>query len=257
MLYKSKVEYEDYACNHVQGCSHGCLYPCYAFLLAKRYGRVKSYEDWLRPQVKPGYLAEVRRDIKRLKGKIQEVHLCFMTDVFMYKHPEVISASLDIIREFKKNNIRFKTLTKGAIPYEAIIEIEKNEVPLDMFESPVRNSYGISLVSLDEEFRQKWEPFACPYSERISALEKVAQAGLDTYVYMEPFSPADTSPRDFKILLNHIRFVKKIIFGSWQYNGDKKADYGVYMGILNAFCQDNGISLKVKKEVYRQVKVLA
>ena len=35
MLYKTGVEYGDYTMNHIQGCSHGCNYPCYAFLLKK------------------------------------------------------------------------------------------------------------------------------------------------------------------------------------------------------------------------------
>lgn len=33
MLYKTGVEYGDYTMNHVQGCAHGCLYPCYAYML--------------------------------------------------------------------------------------------------------------------------------------------------------------------------------------------------------------------------------
>jgi hypothetical protein len=38
LLYKTGVEYGDYTINHVQGCSHGCKYPCYAFLMSKRFG---------------------------------------------------------------------------------------------------------------------------------------------------------------------------------------------------------------------------
>jgi len=38
LLYKSQVEYADYSLNHVLGCSHGCKYPCYAFMLKKRAG---------------------------------------------------------------------------------------------------------------------------------------------------------------------------------------------------------------------------
>ena len=48
MLYKTGVEYGDYTLNFVQGCAHGCRYPCYAFLMKKRFGQVKTYEDWLR-----------------------------------------------------------------------------------------------------------------------------------------------------------------------------------------------------------------
>ena len=32
LIYKTNVEYGDYTINHVQGCGHGCKYPCYASL---------------------------------------------------------------------------------------------------------------------------------------------------------------------------------------------------------------------------------
>ena len=46
LIYKTDVEYGDYTMNHVLGCSHGCKYPCYAYLQKKRFGNVTSYEDW-------------------------------------------------------------------------------------------------------------------------------------------------------------------------------------------------------------------
>lgn len=39
MLYKTGVEYGDYTMNFVQGCSHGCKYPCYAYLLKNALDR--------------------------------------------------------------------------------------------------------------------------------------------------------------------------------------------------------------------------
>lgn len=38
MLYRTGVEYGDYTINFVQGCAHGCKYPCYAFAMKKRFG---------------------------------------------------------------------------------------------------------------------------------------------------------------------------------------------------------------------------
>ena len=49
MLYQTGVEYGDYTMNHVQGCAHGCKFPCYAFLMKKRFGQIKNYEEWLEP----------------------------------------------------------------------------------------------------------------------------------------------------------------------------------------------------------------
>ena len=51
LIYKTGVEYGDYTLNHVQGCSHGCKYPCYAYMMAKRFGKVKNYEEWIQPQI--------------------------------------------------------------------------------------------------------------------------------------------------------------------------------------------------------------
>ena len=51
LIYKTGVEYGDYTLNHVLGCSHGCKYPCYAYMMAKRFGKVKTYEEWLQPQI--------------------------------------------------------------------------------------------------------------------------------------------------------------------------------------------------------------
>ena len=51
MLYQTGVEYGDYTMNHVQGCAHGCKYPCYAFLMKKRFGQIEDYESWLEPML--------------------------------------------------------------------------------------------------------------------------------------------------------------------------------------------------------------
>ena len=40
-----------YAATHVVGCSHGCRFPCYAFLMMQRFGKVATYEEWCRPQL--------------------------------------------------------------------------------------------------------------------------------------------------------------------------------------------------------------
>ena len=47
LIYKTGVEYGDYTLNHIQVFSHGCKYPCYAYMMAKRFGKVKSYEEWI------------------------------------------------------------------------------------------------------------------------------------------------------------------------------------------------------------------
>ena len=86
LLYKTGVEYGDYTVNHVQGCSHGCKYPCYAMMLAKRFGKIKTYEEWCEPAIVSNALEILDKEIPKLKNKIQSVQLCFSTDPFMYHY---------------------------------------------------------------------------------------------------------------------------------------------------------------------------
>jgi len=249
MLYKSGVEFEDYSMNHVDGCSHGCKYPCYAMLI-----KFRKEEDWLKPKLVSNTLELLDKEIPKLKSDIKEVHLCFTTDLFMFKQPEVIEMSLKVIQKFLENGIHIKTLTKGLIPKEVLdIENKFNGVPFDMFSESkkVVNFYGISLVSLNENFRLKYEPFTAPYLDRIESLKYLADNGLFTYVYMEPFSPEITTFEEFKIMLYKVSFIRKIFFGSWQYNKlyKDKTEFKKYIDYIIEFCKEKSIELKLKKEI--------
>lgn len=94
MLYKTGDEYGDYTMNHVLGCSHGFKYPCYAFLMAKRFGKSASYDEWIEQHLVSNTLEILDREIPRLKSKIQSVQLCFTTDPFMYEYDEIKEMSL-------------------------------------------------------------------------------------------------------------------------------------------------------------------
>ena len=118
MLYKTGVEYGDYTMNHVLGCSHGCKFPCYAFLLKKRFGQVKSYDDWVKPKIVSNTLELLDKEIPRLKSKIKSVQLCFSTDPFMYGYEEISEMSLSAIKKLNDAAIKCTVLTKGILPSE-------------------------------------------------------------------------------------------------------------------------------------------
>lgn len=83
LIYKTGVEYGDYTLNHVLGCSHGCKYPCYAFQMKKRFGKVNTYEEWIKPVVVENFMELLEKEIPKYKEKIKILHLCFSTDPFM------------------------------------------------------------------------------------------------------------------------------------------------------------------------------
>jgi len=205
MLYRTRVEYGDFTMNHVLGCSHGCKYPCYAFLLAKRFGKVNSFEEWINPRIVDNTVELLTAELPRLGKKIKSVHLCFTTDPFMFNVPEISDVSLKSIRLINQHGIKCSVLTKGVLP-------------LELSELSTENEYGITLISVNEDFRRETESGAAPYSNRIAALRKLAEMGCHTWVSIEPYPTPNIIDQDLKSILESVDFVDKIIFGRLNYN---------------------------------------
>ncbi len=239
MLYQTGVEYGDYTMNHVLGCSHGCKYPCYAFLQKKRFCQVKSYEDWCRPFLVSNTLELLDKEIPKLKNKIQSVQLCFTTDPFMYGYLEIQQMSLAAIRRLNAENIKCIVLTKGILPIE--LKNLNNE-----------NEYGITLVSLNEDYRKKNEPGAAPYSDRLAALKVLHDAGCKTWVSIEPYPTPNLIDQNLGDILKSVSFVDKIIFGRTNYNKtvtalkDNKHFYNICVKEVISFCVEHEISYHIK-----------
>ena len=240
MLYKTGVEYGDYTMNHVLGCSHGCRYPCYAFALKKRFGQVPAYEQWLKPYLVSNTLALLDREIPRLRNQIGSVELCFTTDPFMYEYEEVAQMSLAAIRRLNADGIRCSVLTKGLLPVELADYSPDNE-------------YGITLISLDEAFREQMEPYAAPYEGRLAALRALHDRGCKTWISIEPYPTPNMIEQDLHEILEAISFADKIIFGRLHYNkvvsayAEHKRFYNERAQEVIEFCEQRGIAYHIKK----------
>ena len=246
MLYKTGVEYGDYTVNYVQGCSHGCKYPCYAFAMAKRFGTVKNYEEWINPCIVSNTIELLNKELPKYKSKIKNVHLCFTTDPFMNKYDDIKQMSIDVIKLINSYNIPCNILTKGILPKE-LLNTDKI------------NSYGITLVSLNEKFREKYEPGTSKYKERIESLRVLHNAGFKTWISIEPYPTPNIIKQDIIKLLNEISFVDKIIFGRLHYN-KLVSEYKNYKKFYNTmaekvieFCKENNIDYHIKEKTITEI----
>lgn len=239
MLYKTGVEYGDYTMNHVLGCSHGCKYPCYAFLQKKRFGKIATYDEWIEPYLVSNTLEILDKEIPRLKEKIKSVQLCFTTDPFMYGYDDIKNMTLAAIKKLNDAGIKCTVLTKGLLPIE-LTEFSKD------------NEYGITLVSLDESYRKRIEPGAAPYSQRLASLKVLHDAGFKTWVSIEPYPTPNIIEQDLNEILKAISFTDKIIFGRTNYSKDitafkqHKQFYNEQANIVIRFCEETGISYHIK-----------
>ena len=239
LLYKTGVEYGDYTINHIQGCAHGCKYPCYAMSMAKRFGKAKTYEEWCEPKLAENALEILDNEIPKFKDKIESVHLCFTSDPFMYGYDEVADMSIAIIKKLNAAGIKCTVLTKGILP-------------LALAELSPKNEYGITLVSLDEDFRKEMEPNTAPFEERIQALKALHDAGCKTWVSMEPYPTPNFIEQDLNAILEAVSFCDKIIFGRLNYN-KKVSEYKGYKEFFNncaeaviEYCETNNKKYHIK-----------
>lgn len=252
LLYRSNVDYGDFCINHVEGCSNGCKYPCYAMLMKIRYGAVKSYEDWIKPKIIGNALELLEKEIPKYKDKINFVHLCFSTDPFMYKQKEVAALTLKIIERFNRDDIRCTILTKGIYP-KKLANTKKYSK---------KNIYGITLVSLDKNFKKEIEPFSAPFEDRIKSLKYLHSKGLKTWVSMEPYPTPNLVQQDLLKILKKISFVDKIIFGRLNYRVESsqfisKQDKKFYEQCAKkviSFCKAKGIEYHIKRGTLRTLR---
>ena len=241
MLYQTGVEYGDYTMNHVQGCAHGCKYPCYAFLMKKRFGQIKNYESWLEPVLVSNTLELLDKEIPRLRDKIQSVQLCFTTDPFMEGYPEVSRMSIAAIRKLNEAGIKCITLTKGLLPIE-------------LAELSTGNEYGITLITLDEAYRKQMEPGAAPCSDRLAALKVLHETGCKTWVSIEPYPTSNMIEQDLHELLEAVSFTDRIIFGRTNYSKaansykEHKHFYNKCAAEVVSFCREHGIDCYIKEK---------
>jgi hypothetical protein len=163
-------------------------------------------------------------------------HGCLTTDPFMVGYPEVTSASLAIIARLNAHGVRASVLTKGVLPRElADARFDRG------------NTFGISLVALDEGFRRRFEPGAAPYVERIGGLERLHGAGCRTLVHIEPYPTPNIVRQEIGPLLEAIAFVDELYFGGWNYSPLPGASvqrdrfYQSQAGTVRAFCRQHHI----------------
>ena len=132
-------------------------------------------------------------------------------------------------------------MTKGVLPKE-LLNTSKN------------NMFGITLVSLSEEFRQKYEPGSATYSDRINSLKKLHDAGFKTWVSIEPYPTPNIIEQDVMEILNKVSFVDKVIFGRLHYNKkvsqykDYKRFYNNCANIVIDYCNKNKIDYHIKEK---------
>jgi DNA repair photolyase len=171
-------EYAPLATNPYRGCGHGCAY-CYV----PKILHMDRKEFDAGANLRPGFLDALRKDAARYQQAgitDQQIMLSFTSDPYHRGDTTATRTTLEILRQ---HDLSFCTLTKGGA--RALRD-------LDLFR-PDHDAFASTLTSLDDRFSQKWERNAALPDDRILALKTFHDAGIFTWVSLEPTLDCESS----------------------------------------------------------------
>jgi DNA repair photolyase len=166
-------EYAPLAANPYVGCGHKCAY-CW----------VPAVVHMTRPDFDAGavprkdFLVKLRKEARLYQeaGITDQVMLSFTSDPYHPDHPRGTILTRQTLMVLIEHGMAVCVLSKGGT--RALRD-------LDLFR-PGRDAYAATLTSLDDAFSLKWERNAPLPGNRIAALRAFFEAGIFTWVSLEP-----------------------------------------------------------------------
>jgi len=181
LIYEPKKRAREYAaraCNLYRGCDHHCVY-CYA------PGATQvSRETFGTPRLRAGdFIRKLDREAQSLGAEYPgaQVHLCFTCDP--YSHFDVQQAiTRQAIQILHSADLTVSILTKGG---------SRALRDLDLFTPG--DAFGTTMTLLDDARSLTWEPNASLPMDRIAAIKAFHEAGIPTWVSLEPVIDPETA----------------------------------------------------------------
>lgn len=175
----------DYALNPYRGCSIGCVY-CYAPSVLREDRAWGRFVD-----VKRNIPAVLAKELRRKKRGV--VGIGTVTDGY-----QPLEARYRTTRYCLEQLVRFdfpvSVQTKSSLVLQDLALLKRlTEVEV-----------GVTVTTLDETARRRFEPFSSPSERRIATLRALNAAGLRTWAFIGPILPV-TTESTLERLLRSIR----------------------------------------------------
>lgn len=242
-IAKSDIEYTDYSCNPILGCSHACRY-CYSRKIQLRFKQSPSAADWHRPKLYDNFLERLQEQIDAGQvKKDKEIFLSTMTDVYQRAASEHRIAR-KIIKILQDAGLMYRLLTKSP-------DIVNDA---DIFDGYQSGLVGLSITTDISNINQLkyWEPRTKPISERLWALETLSRYDISLWASVEPILPDTNIPLMLKDVIDKSNNqIKQIMIGKMNYEKDvdAKINWPEEIKIIRAIELENpAIHFHYKKE---------
>jgi DNA repair photolyase len=174
-LSKSGLSY-DYTVNPYTGCLHGCVY-CYANFMRRFSGHLQdpwgSFVD-----VKVNLLDVLAKELpRRPGGSIWISSVCDPYEQVEAKY-KLTRGAIQLISGYSKFAISI--LTKNSLVLRDIDLLTRLKSRVDV---------GFTITTFNQEAQSIFEPRASPVNERIQAIKRLSEAGVETWVFIAPMLP--------------------------------------------------------------------
>lgn len=155
----------DYALNPYGGCEHGCVY-CYAPEVTHT-----DLREWRIVRVRSNIAERLAKEAVNIDGT---VGIGTVTDPYQYaeKRFKLTCQCLEVLRSA---GLRMHIHTKSDLVLR----------DLDMI-AGMKGEVGITVTTLDDNISHITEPGAPLPARRLDAMEKLTDAGVDTYALVGP-----------------------------------------------------------------------
>ena len=174
-LVRSKIPGVDYVINPYLGCGHGCRY-CYAVFMRKYSHHHQS--PWGSFVEAKTNIAEVLNSELPRKKRLGRVLLSSVCDPYqpLEHRYQLTRACLEALKNW---GWEINILTRSPLVTR----------DLDILSETPGVSVGFSIPTDNDEVRKVLEPNAPPIGARLSALKRLHEAGISTWVFIAPILP--------------------------------------------------------------------
>ena len=173
-IIKSKLPSADYVVNAYTGCTHKCIY-CYAEFMKRFSSHNEKWGDFIDIKI----FDEIKIP-KNIENKY--VFISSVTDP--YNHLEV---------KYKKTRQILEKLINEKC-YVGILTKSKYVLnDMELFKQFPNIEIGVSMNTLDDNFRKLIEPNASGVEERLNILKSLKENNIKNYMFMSPIFPYITN----------------------------------------------------------------
>lgn len=172
----------DYALNPYRGCAIGCVY-CYSPAVLREDRPWGRFVD-----VKRNAPAVLAKELKRAKRGV--VGVGTVTDGYQ-----------PVESRYRVTRYCLEQLLRHQFPVSVQTKSSLVVKDIDLLRRFDDAEVGVTVTTMDEALRRRFEPFSSPTERRLWALRQLNDAGIRTWAFVGPILPGATEPRVEELLL--------------------------------------------------------